>query len=112
GGVGRFRTESTYLTHPDVPDEDQQFQAYRDVTEASPNRSVTNRTLDIGGDKTVPYLGHTHQEANPCMGWRSIRLSFEHPEFFATQLRAIMRAAADAHEHGGRVRIMFPMITT
>ena len=73
---------------------------------------MTIRTLDIGGDKTVPYLGHTHQEANPFMGWRSIRLSFEHPEFFATQLRAILRAAADAHEQGGRVRIMFPMITT
>jgi phosphotransferase system enzyme I (PtsI) len=111
-GVGLFRTEYIYLTHPDVPDEEEQFIAYRDVIEASPNRYVTIRTLDIGGDKTVPYLGHTHQEANPFMGWRSIRLSFEHPEFFATQLRAILRAAADAHAKGGRVRIMFPMITT
>jgi phosphotransferase system enzyme I (PtsI) len=111
-GVGLFRTEYIYLTHPDVPDEEEQFIAYRDVIEASPNRCVTIRTLDIGGDKTVPYLGHTHQEANPFMGWRSIRLSFEHPEFFATQLRAILRAAADAHAKGGRVRIMFPMITT
>jgi phosphotransferase system enzyme I (PtsI) len=111
-GVGLFRTEYIYLTHPDVPDEEEQFQAYRDVIEASPNRHVTVRTLDIGGDKTVPYLGHTHQEANPFMGWRSIRLSFEHPEFFATQLRAILRAAADAETKGGRVRVMFPMITT
>jgi phosphoenolpyruvate-protein phosphotransferase (PTS system enzyme I) len=111
-GVGLFRTEYIYLTHPDVPDEEEQFQAYRDVIEASPGRIVTIRTLDIGGDKTVPYLGHTHQEANPFMGWRSIRLSFEHPEFFATQLRAILRAAADAQEKGGRVRVMFPMITT
>jgi phosphoenolpyruvate-protein phosphotransferase (PTS system enzyme I) len=111
-GVGLFRTEYVYLTHPDVPDEEEQFIAYRDVIEASPNHSVTVRTLDIGGDKTVPYLGHTHQEANPFMGWRSIRLSFEHPEFFATQLRAILRAAADAQSRGGRVRIMFPMITT
>jgi phosphoenolpyruvate-protein phosphotransferase (PTS system enzyme I) len=111
-GVGLFRTEYVYLTHPDVPDEEEQFQAYRDVIEASPNHNVTIRTLDIGGDKTVPYLGHTHQEANPFMGWRSIRLSFEHPEFFATQLRAIMRAATDAQERGGRVRVMFPMITT
>jgi phosphotransferase system enzyme I (PtsI) len=110
-GVGLFRTEYIYLTHPDVPDEEEQFIAYRDVIEASPNRSVTIRTLDIGGDKTVPYLGHTHQEANPFMGWRSIRLSFEHPEFFATQLRAILRAAAHAQEQGGGVRIMFPMIT-
>src|SRR5689334_2063624 len=111
-GVGLFRTEYIYLTHPDVPDEEEQFIAYRDVIEASPNHSVTVRTLDIGGDKTVPYLGHTHQEANPFMGWRSIRLSFEHPEFFATQLRAILRAAADAEAKGGRVRVMFPMITT
>jgi phosphotransferase system enzyme I (PtsI) len=111
-GVGLFRTEYIYLTHPDVPDEEQQFVAYRDVIEASPNHCVTIRTLDIGGDKTVPYLGHSHQEANPFMGWRSIRLSFEHPEFFATQLRAILRAAADAQARGGRVRIMFPMITT
>jgi phosphotransferase system enzyme I (PtsI) len=111
-GVGLFRTEYVYLTHPDVPDEEEQFLTYRDVIEASPNHNVTIRTLDIGGDKTVPYLGHTHQEANPFMGWRSIRLSFEHPEFFATQLRAILRAAADAQARGGRVRIMFPMITT
>ena len=111
-GVGLFRTEYIYLTHPDVPDEEEQFIAYREVIDASPNRIVTIRTLDIGGDKTVPYLGHTHQEANPFMGWRSIRLSFEHPEFFTTQLRAILRAAADADAKGGRVRMMFPMITT
>src|SRR4030095_10663494 len=111
-GVGLVRTEYVYLTHPDVPDEEEQFIAYRDVIEASPNHSVTVRTLDIGGDKTVPYLGHTHQEANPFMGWRSIRLSFEHPEFFATQLRAVLRAAAHAEKAGRRVRLMFPMITT
>ncbi|MEX2175548.1 MAG: phosphoenolpyruvate--protein phosphotransferase [Pirellulaceae bacterium] len=111
-GVGLFRTEYIYLTHPDVPDEEEQLVAYRDVIEASPGRLVTIRTLDIGGDKTVPYLGHTHQEANPFMGWRSIRLSFEHPEFFTTQLRAILRAAVEAQEKGGQVRIMFPMITT
>jgi phosphotransferase system enzyme I (PtsI) len=111
-GVGLFRTEYVYLTHPDVPDEEEQFRAYKEVIESVPGRTVTIRTLDIGGDKTVPYLGHTHQEANPFMGWRSIRLSFEHPEFFATQLRAILRAAFAAHEQGGRVRIMFPMITT
>src|SRR6185436_3536623 len=111
-GVGLFRTEYLYLTHPDVPDEEAQYIAYKEVIDASPNRTITIRTLDIGGDKTVPYLGHTHQEANPFMGWRSIRLSFEHPEFFATQLRAILRAAADAVTKGGRVRVMFPMITT
>ena len=82
------------------------------MIDSSPNHSATIRTLDIGGDKTVPYLGHSHQEANPFMGWRSIRLSFEHPELFATQLRAIMRAADYAEEKGGEVKLMFPMITT
>jgi len=111
-GVGLFRTEYMYLTHPDVPDEEEQYLIYRDVIAASPNHVVTIRTLDIGGDKTVPYLGHTHQEANPFMGWRSIRLSFEHPEFFATQLRAVLRAAVDVPAGSGQVRLMFPMITT
>jgi phosphotransferase system enzyme I (PtsI) len=111
-GVGLFRTEYLYLTHPDVPDEEEQLAVYRDIVAASPGRQVTIRTLDIGGDKTVPYLGHTHQEANPFMGWRSIRLSFEHPEFFSTQLRAVLRAAAFAKQQGGSVRLLFPMITT
>jgi phosphotransferase system enzyme I (PtsI) len=66
--------------------------------------------LDIGGDKTVAYLGHNHQEANPFMGWRSIRLSFEHRDFFMTQIRAILRAAAQFPE--GQVRMLFPMVTT
>ena len=81
-GVGLFRTEYLFLTHPDVPDEEEQFAAYREIIAASPSHRVTIRTLDLGGDKTIPYLGHD-REANPFMGWRSIRLSFEHPEFFA-----------------------------
>ena len=109
-GVGLYRTEYLFLSHPSVPDEEEQFQAYRDIIEASPNRQVTIRTLDLGGDKTVPYFGHT-REANPFMGWRSIRLSFEHPEFFMTQIRAILRAAA-ATNSTDNVRILFPMITT
>jgi phosphotransferase system enzyme I (PtsI) len=110
-GVGLFRTEYLFLTHPDVPDEEQQLTAYREIIAASPNHQVTIRTLDLGGDKTIPYLGHA-REANPFLGWRSIRLSFEHPEFFAKQIRAILRAAA--HEDGieKRVRMLFPMITT
>ena len=109
-GVGLYRTEYLYLTHVDLPDEEEQYQNYRDVIEQSPSHNVTIRTLDIGGDKTVPYLGHHHQEANPFMGWRSIRLSFEHPEFFNTQLRAILRAANEFTD--GTVRVMFPMVTT
>ena len=111
-GVGLYRTEYLYLTHEDVPGEEEQLAAYREIIEASPGHQVTIRTLDIGGDKTIPYLGHAHQEANPFMGWRSIRLSFEHKEFFATQIRAVLRAAAYAEELGGQVRLMFPMITT
>lgn len=111
-GVGLFRTEYLYLTHPDVPSEDEQFEVYREIIQASPGHSVTIRTLDIGGDKTVPYLGHSHQEANPFLGWRSIRLSFEHPEFFNKQIRAILRAAGVAKQLGGEARILFPMITT
>ena len=109
-GVGLYRTEYLYLTHPDIPDEKEQYETYRDIIQESPQQTVTIRTLDIGGDKTVPYLGHNHQEANPFMGWRSIRLSFEHPEFFYTQLRSIIRAAADFPE--SNVRMMFPMVTT
>ncbi len=109
-GVGLYRTEYLYLTHPDVPDEDEQYENYREVIANSPNHNVTIRTLDIGGDKTVPYLGHHHQEANPFMGWRSIRLSFQHPELFNTQIRAILRAASKFET--GTVRLMFPMVTT
>jgi phosphotransferase system enzyme I (PtsI) len=107
-GVGLFRTEYLFLTHPDVPDEEEQTAAYRKIVAAGPNHRVTIRTLDLGGDKTIPYLGHS-REANPFLGWRSIRLSFEHPEFFATQIRAVLRAAAGPRKH---VRLMFPMITT
>jgi phosphotransferase system enzyme I (PtsI) len=109
-GVGLYRTEYLYLTHPDVPDEQEQFELYREIIAASPQNKVTIRTLDIGGDKTVAYLGHNHQEANPFMGWRSLRLSFEHPEFFMTQIRAILRAASTTAANN--VRIMFPMVTT
>jgi phosphotransferase system enzyme I (PtsI) len=110
-GVGLYRTEYLFLTHPDVPDEEEQVEVYRAVIAASPQRKLTIRTLDLGGDKTIPYLGHD-REANPFMGWRSIRLSFEHPEFFTTQIRAVLRAAADDGGPAKQVRLMFPMITT
>ncbi len=105
-GVGLFRTEYLFLTHQDVPDEEEQYQHYRQIIEDSPGRIVTIRTLDLGGDKTVPYLGRRN-EANPFMGWRSIRLSFEHPRLFERQIRAILRAGRH-----GRVSMLFPMITT
>jgi len=109
-GIGLYRTEFLYLTHPNLPSEDEQFATYCEVIANSPDHNVTIRTLDIGGDKTVPYLGHNHQEANPFMGWRSIRLSFQHPELFSTQIRAILRAAGQFKS--GTVRLMFPMVTT
>ena len=105
-GVGLFRTEYLFLTHQDVPDEEEQYQHYRQIIEDSPGRIVTIRTLDLGGDKTVPYLGRRN-EANPFMGWRSIRLSFEHPRLFERQIRAILRAGRH-----GKVSMLFPMITT
>jgi phosphotransferase system enzyme I (PtsI) len=105
-GVGLFRTEYLFISHPAVPDEEEQYEHYRQIIEAAPNRKVTIRTLDVGGDKTVPYLGR-RDEANPFMGWRSIRLSFEHPRIFERQIRAILRAGRHGH-----VQMLFPMITT
>jgi phosphoenolpyruvate-protein phosphotransferase len=105
-GVGLYRTEYLFLTHASVPDEDEQLAAYRKVIETSPNRKVTVRTLDLGGDKHVPYFG-SPREPNPFMGWRSIRLMTAHPEFFRTQLRAILRASVH-----GDVSLLFPMIST
>lgn len=106
GGVGLYRTEYLFLTHASVPDEEEQLAAYTAVIEAAPNRRVTIRTLDLGGDKQLPYLGQ-QREANPFMGWRSIRLSLAHPELFQTQLRAILRAG-----RFGDVSLLLPMIST
>ncbi len=105
-GVGLYRTEYLFLTHPSVPNEEEQFAAYKAIIEAAPNRTVTIRTLDIGGDKLVPYFGH-EREANPFMGWRSIRITSSYPEFFQTQLRAILRAGVH-----GKISLLFPMIST
>jgi phosphotransferase system enzyme I (PtsI) len=107
-GVGLYRTEYLYLTHTSVPGEDEQVKIYHDVIESSPNRTATIRTLDIGGDKTVMFMGRGQQEANPFMGWRSIRLSFEHPTFFLAQIRAILRSATVPLS---RVQMLFPMVT-
>lgn len=108
-GIGLYRTEYLFLSHADVPSEEEQVAAYQAVIAAAPPGPIVIRTLDIGGDKTIPYLG-MKQESNPFLGWRSIRISFEHPDFFLSQIRAILRAAADAAP--GRVKLMFPMIAT
>ncbi|MFK7735615.1 MAG: phosphoenolpyruvate--protein phosphotransferase [Pirellulaceae bacterium] len=108
-GIGLYRTEYLYLTHASVPSEEEQLEVYQQVIRDSPAGAVTIRTLDIGGDKTVPFLGRNQQEANPFMGWRSIRLSFEHPQFFLSQIRAILRSSQNAFER--EVEILFPMVT-
>jgi phosphoenolpyruvate-protein phosphotransferase len=105
-GVGLFRTEYLFLTHHDVPGEEEQYEYYRQIVLNSPNQTVTIRTLDLGGDKTVPYLGR-RGEPNPFMGWRSTRIFFENSKLFVTQIRAILRAGRE-----GKVSMLFPMITT
>jgi phosphoenolpyruvate-protein phosphotransferase (PTS system enzyme I) len=105
-GVGLFRTEYLFLTHHDVPGEEEQYEHYRQIITSSPNQTITIRTLDLGGDKTVPYLGR-RGEPNPFMGWRSTRIFFENPKLFITQIRAILRAGRH-----GKVSMLFPMITT
>jgi phosphoenolpyruvate-protein phosphotransferase (PTS system enzyme I) len=110
-GVGLYRTEYLFLTHADVPSEEEQYVAYCETVAASPDRAITLRTLDVGGDKKIAYIGG-NREANPFLGWRSIRISFEHPQFFLAQIRAVLRAAADDGGPPKRVRLMFPMVTT
>jgi phosphoenolpyruvate-protein phosphotransferase (PTS system enzyme I) len=105
-GIGLFRTEYLFMTHHDVPGEEEQYEYYRQIIANSPGQTVTIRTLDLGGDKTVPYLGR-RGEANPFMGWRSTRIFFENAKLFITQVRAILRAGRH-----GKVSMLFPMITT
>jgi len=104
-GVGLLRSEFSFLTYEDFPDEEQQIGLYRQMFDAAGERPVTVRTLDIGADKYPPYL-RVPREDNPFLGWRSIRISLELPNIFKVQLRAILRAAA---HH--KVRLMFPMIS-
>lgn len=111
-GVGLYRTEYLYLASSDVPSEEEQFENYRAIIAAAPNKRVTIRTLDIGGDKSVPFLSRGHAESNPFMGLRSIRLSFEHPDLFLSQIRAIYRAASPRCSPGCDVNILFPMVAT
>ena len=104
-GIGLFRSEFLFLGGH-VPDEEEQFGAYKSVIEAMKGRPVTIRTLDIGGDKVLPELG-AQDEKNPLLGWRAIRFCLSRKDIFKIQLRAILRAAVF-----GDTRIMFPMIAT
>jgi phosphotransferase system enzyme I (PtsI) len=106
-GVGLFRTEFLFLNSQTMPTEEEQFVAYRELTEALAPEPVIIRTLDLGGDK--PITGNPHlfpKEENPFMGFRAIRFCLEHPDIFKAQLRAILRASAH-----GPIRLMFPMIS-
>lgn len=103
-GVGLFRTEFLFMDRDRLPDEEEQLASYRAVAKAMSGHPVIIRTMDIGGDKELPYLDLPH-EMNPFLGWRAIRISLERREILHTQLRAILRASAF-----GKLRIMFPMI--
>jgi phosphotransferase system enzyme I (PtsI) len=103
-GVGLFRSEFIFLNRKDLPGEDEQFEAYRDVAQAMAGRPVVLRTLDIGADKALNG-GGSGTMPNPAMGLRAIRFCLAEPQMFLTQLRAILRAS-----HYGKVRILLPML--
>ncbi len=104
-GVGLFRTEYLYLNRTSPPEEEQQFQAYREAAAALKPLPVVIRTLDLGGDKFLAHMP-TPREMNPFLGWRAIRFCLQERDIFREQLRAILRASAE-----GNVRMMFPMIS-
>jgi phosphotransferase system enzyme I (PtsI) len=103
-GVGLYRTEFLFMDRDSLPTEDEQFSAYKAVAEAMGSQAVIVRTMDIGGDKDLPYM-NLPKEENPFLGWRAIRIAMDRREILHAQLRAILRASAF-----GKLRIMFPMI--
>jgi phosphotransferase system enzyme I (PtsI) len=104
-GVGLFRTEFMFLNRKDLPGEEEQFEAYREVAKAMQGRPVVLRTLDLGADKALNGSGEPHTMPNPAMGLRAIRFCLAEPQMFLTQLRAILRAS----DHG-KVRVLLPML--
>lgn len=104
-GVGLFRTEFLFMDRTSLPSEDEQFEAYKAAAQILKGKPLIIRTLDIGGDKEIPYLG-LEKEENPFMGFRAIRYCLKNREMFLSQIKAILRASAF-----GDVRIMFPLIT-
>lgn len=105
-GIGLYRTEFLYMDSNELPTEDDQYEAYKKVLEGMGDRPVVVRTMDIGGDKELPYL-ELPKEMNPFLGYRAIRVSLDQDAIFRTQLRALLRASVH-----GTLRIMFPMIAT
>ena len=105
-GIGLFRTELQFMVAATLPRTAEQFSLYRAVLDAAGERPVTFRTLDIGGDKVLPYMRNVEEE-NPALGWRAIRLGLDRPGLLRSQIRALLRAA------GGReLKVMFPMVAT
>lgn len=105
-GIGLYRTEFLYMGRDNMPTEDEQFEAYKKVLEEMNGKRVVVRTLDIGGDKELPYL-NLPEEMNPFLGYRAIRLCLDQPDIFRPQLRALLRASTY-----GKLNIMFPMVAT
>ncbi|WP_272680412.1 phosphoenolpyruvate-protein phosphotransferase PtsI [Providencia sp. PROV032] len=103
-GVGLYRTEFLFMDRDSLPTEEEQFQAYKAVAEAMGSQAVIVRTMDIGGDKDLPYM-NLPKEENPFLGWRAIRICLDRKEILHSQLRAILRASKF-----GKLRIMFPMV--
>jgi len=106
-GIGLFRTELQFMVAAELPRAAEQLRLYRQVLDAAEDRPVTFRTLDIGGDKVLPYMRFEEEEENPALGWRAIRLGLDRPGLLRTQIRALLDAAAERE-----LRIMFPMVTT
>ena len=105
-GIGLFRSEFLFMHSEQAPSETSQFEAYRNAVEQAQGKSVILRTLDIGGDKQLPYM-QLKPEMNPFLGNRGIRLYFDYPELFTTQIRAALRASAF-----GKLKLMFPMVNS
>jgi phosphotransferase system, enzyme I, PtsP len=105
-GIGLFRTELQFMVAAQFPRASEQLALYRAVLDAASGRPVTFRTLDIGGDKVLPYMRNVEEE-NPALGWRAIRLGLDRPALLRSQMRALLRAAS-----GRELRLMFPMVTT
>ncbi|EMQ2878584.1 phosphoenolpyruvate-protein phosphotransferase PtsI [Vibrio navarrensis] len=103
-GVGLYRTEFLFMDRDALPTEEEQYQAYKEVAQAMEGQAVIIRTMDIGGDKDLPYMD-LPKEMNPFLGWRAVRISLDRREILRDQLRGILRASAH-----GKLRIMFPMI--
>src|SRR5262249_22206744 len=104
-GVGLFRTEYLFIDQEHLPNEEQQYQAYRSVAAALKPMPVVIRTLDLGGDKFLAHM-HVPTEMNPFLGWRAIRFCLQQRDIFREQLRAILRASAE-----GNIKLMYPMIS-